>query len=107
MDTAVQNELEKLTELIINTIPVEQIYLFGSHAYGTPDKNSDLDLYVVLKDDVQMRLIDAIIKIRHAIGRKKTMPVDILVNTVSRYRERIQGPTIERTINRDGIKIYG
>jgi len=107
MNVAIQDELEKLKELIINTIPVEKIYLFGSHAYGIPDKNSDLDLYVVLKDDVQIRLIDAVIKIRLAIGRKKTMPVDILANTASKYRERIKEPTIERTIDRDGIKIYG
>jgi len=107
MDTEVQVELDKLKEVIINTVPVEQIFLFGSYAHGTPHKDSDLDLYVVLKDEVQMRLIDVIIKIRLAIGRKKTMPVDILANTLSRYRERTEGPTIERTISREGIKIYG
>ncbi|HRF57283.1 MAG TPA: nucleotidyltransferase domain-containing protein [Campylobacterales bacterium] len=25
--------------------------LFGSYTYGTPDENSDIDLYVVTKDD--------------------------------------------------------
>jgi predicted nucleotidyltransferase len=49
MDEAIQAELNKLTELIVNAIPVEQIYLFGSYAYGTPHKDSDLDLYVVLR----------------------------------------------------------
>ena len=48
MDVAVQEELDKLKELIINAVPVEQIYLFGSYAYGTPHEYSDLDLYVVL-----------------------------------------------------------
>jgi predicted nucleotidyltransferase len=46
MNVAIQAELDKLTELIINAIPVEQIFLFGSYAYGTPNKDSDLDLYV-------------------------------------------------------------
>ena len=100
-------ELDTLKEIIVNTVPVEQIYLFGSYANGIPHKNSDLDLYVVLNDSVQMRLIDAVTKIRLAIGRKKTMPVDILANTLSRYRERVEGPTIERTISREGIRIYG
>ena len=36
MTETVQAELDKLKELIINAIPVEQIYLFGSYAYGTP-----------------------------------------------------------------------
>jgi predicted nucleotidyltransferase len=103
----VKNELDTLKEIIINTVPVEEIYLFGSNANGVPGKDSDLDLYVVLNDNVQMRLIDAITRIRLAIGRKKTMPVDILANTLSRYRERAEWPTIERTISREGIKIYG
>ena len=107
MDIVIKAELEKIKDLIVNTIPVEQIYLFGSYAYGTPHKDSDLDLYVVLNDKVQMRLIDAVTKIRLAIGKQKSMPVDILANTLSRYRERAEGPTIERTINREGIRIYG
>jgi predicted nucleotidyltransferase len=107
MNTIIKAELDTLKEIIINTVPVEQIYLFGSHASGTPHKDSDLDLYVVLSDNTQLRLIDAVAKIRLAIGMKKTMPVDILANTLSRYCDRAEGPTLERTINREGIKIYG
>ena len=107
MNAVVESELNTLKEIIVNTLPVEQIYLFGSYANGIPHKDSDLDLYVVLNDDVQMRLIDAVTKIRLAIDAKKTMPVDILANTLSRYRDRTEGPTIERTIAREGIKIYG
>ena len=107
MTTAIQSELDTLKEIIVQTVPVEQIWLFGSYAYGTPHKDSDLDLYVVLKNDVQMRLIDASIKIRIAIGRKKTMPVDVITNTLGRYLERSKLPTLERTIAREGIKIYG
>ena len=107
MEDVLIEELDKLKELIIHTAPVEQIWLFGSYAYGTPHKDSDLDLYVVLKDDIQMRLIDAAINIRIAIGRKKTMPVDIVANTLGRYRERSYFPTLERTVANKGIKIYG
>jgi hypothetical protein len=32
MDEAIRAELDKLTELIISAILVEQIYLFGSYA---------------------------------------------------------------------------
>jgi len=106
-NAALKTELDILKDIIVDTVPVEQIYLFGSYANGIPHKDSDLDLYVVLNDNIQMRLIDAVTKIRLAIGRKKTMPVDIIANTFSRYNERAQGPTIERTISREGIKIYG
>ena len=107
MDKAVHAELEKIKELIINAIPIEQIYLFGSYAYGTPRKDSDLDLYVVLKDEVHLREIDASIKIRQAICEQQTMPLDLLVIKNSRYLERKTAPTLERKIAREGILIYG
>jgi predicted nucleotidyltransferase len=52
---------------------VESIYLFGSFAYGTPskDSDSDLDLYVVFKDELPMREIDAIIAISIVINSVK------------------------------------
>jgi len=107
MDNRVKAELDNLKEIIINTLPVKQIYLFGSYANGTSQKDSDLDLYVVLNDNVQMRMLDADDKIRLAIDRKKSMPVDILTNTFSKFQDRSTGPTLERTIIREGIKIYG
>jgi len=107
MDATIRAELDKLTELIINAIPVEQIYLFGSYAYGTPHKYSDLDLYVVLKDDVSMRDLDAGLQIRMAIARKKSMPVDILAKKKKDFDSRLNDITLERVVNRDGIRIYG
>jgi len=107
MDEAIRAELDKLTELIINAIPVEKIYLFGSYAYGTPHKYSDLDLYVVLKDDVSMRDLDAGLQIALAISRKKSMPVDIVAKKKKDFDSRLDDITLERKVNRDGIRIYG
>jgi len=98
MDNAVQAELNKLIELITATVPVELIYLFGSYAYGTPQEDSDLDLFVVLKDETQLRDIDAAIKIRIAMCDQQSMPLDLLVIKKSRY--------LERKIAREGILIY-
>jgi predicted nucleotidyltransferase len=107
MDAAVQAELDKLKDLIINAIPVEQIYLFGSYAYGKPHRDSDLDLYVVLKDDVQMRDLDAGLQISMAIDRKKSMPVDIVAKKKKDFVNRLDDITLERIVNRDGVRIYG
>jgi predicted nucleotidyltransferase len=96
-----------LTKIIIDTVPVEQIYLFGSYAYGTPHKDSDFDLYVVLKDDAQIRDIDAMAAIDMAIGFKRTKPLDLIAIKLNRFLDRKTGPTMERTIAREGIKIYG
>jgi len=107
MDTVIKSELDTLKEIIIRTVPVEQIWLFGSYAYGVPRKDSDLDLYVVLKDDVEMREIDIEVEILKAIGRVKTKPVDIIANKKSKYLKMATGPTMERKIAREGLLIYG
>ena len=107
INSTVQMELDKLKDLIINAIPVEQIYLFGSHAYGTPHKDSDLDLYVVLKDGLPIRDLDAGLQISMAISRKKSMPVDIIVKNKKDFLNRIDDITLERKVTRDGIRIYG
>ena len=107
MDKAIQAELDELKELIVKAIPVEQIYLFGSYAYGTPHEYSDLDLYVVLKDDAETRELDAVVKILGVIRKVKTKPVDIIANKKSKYLRLMTGPTMERKIAREGIKIYG
>ncbi|GHU62342.1 hypothetical protein FACS189445_5240 [Spirochaetia bacterium] len=56
---SIRNELDTLTKIIVDTVPVDQIYLFGSYANGTPRKDSDLDLYVVLSDEAPMRDLEA------------------------------------------------
>ena len=43
-------DIELIKETILNNIDAKSIYLFGSYAYGTPNKNSDIDIYVVLPD---------------------------------------------------------
>ena len=105
--TAIKPELDVLTKIIVATVPVEQIYLFGSYAYGTPHKDSDFDLYIVLKDDAPMRELDAMNAITLAMYRKKTKAVDLLALKQSRFLDRKTGPTLERTIAREGIKLYG
>jgi len=107
MNSIIQTEIDKLKELIINAVPVDQIYLFGSYAYGTPNKDSDLDLYVVLKDEVQMRDIDAGLQIRFAIARNQTMAVDIVAKKKKDFLSRLDDFTLERKVTRDGIRIYG
>jgi predicted nucleotidyltransferase len=107
MDAKILAELDKLKELIVNAIQVEQIFLFGSYASGTPRKDSDLDLYVVLKDDVPLRDLDAGLQIRMAIARKKSMPVDIVAKKKRDFLSRLDDITLEQAVNRDGILIYG
>lgn len=53
-----KKELELIVDIIKNTVKVEEIYLFGSFAYGTPTKDSDFDIYVLLKEGADRSLLE-------------------------------------------------
>ena len=104
----VQEELNTLTKIICQTISVEQMYLFGSFAYGTPHADSDLDLYIVFSDDLPMREIDALAAVRIAIDPFQTMPIDIIGLRKNCFLDRAAAHTsLEREILNHGIKLYG
>jgi predicted nucleotidyltransferase len=107
MDQTVQNQLNIIKKVIVDTIPVEQIYLFGSYAYGVPNADSDLDIYVVMKDDAQYREIVAMKMISRALSGYKKIATDILVLKKSRFQYRQSAPTLEQEVAGKGILIYG
>jgi len=106
MNEKIQTELDKLKEIIIKTLPIDQIYLFGSYAYGNPRKDSDIDLFIVLKDEVEIREIDAAIQIRLAVANHQTFSLDLIISKKSKYLERQTAPTLERKIAREGVLLY-
>ena len=107
MEERIRDELSVIREIIVNTVPVKRMFLFGSDAYGTPDAESDLDIYVVLADDADIREIDAMRLIRRSIRDKKTMPIDVVVGKENEFNRRISAPTIERQIVQEGVVLSG
>jgi predicted nucleotidyltransferase len=54
-------DIEELKPLIVERLrPLnpDKIILFGSYAYGTPDEDSDIDLYIVTNDDFMPKNYD-------------------------------------------------
>jgi len=105
--SGIQQELDEITKVIAATVPVETIYLFGSYAYGTPHKDSDLDLFIVFKNEMPFPVIDAIHSIRKAITPLKAKSIDFLGLKQDRFLYKKNYATIERKIAREGIKLYG
>ena len=103
----IQNDLDWLTKIIVKTVPTEQIYLFGSYAYGKPHKDSDIDLYIVLKDNAEMRELDAIDAVSYEIYKTFDKPLDILALKSEKFSRKKIGATMERRIAREGVRIYG
>lgn len=71
--------LEQITQKLVATLNPEQIILFGSHAYGEPNKDSDIDLLIIVSDshEPRYRRSRQAYKVLRSIG----MPKDILVMT--------------------------
>lgn len=40
--------LDEITQKLVREFQPEQVILFGSHAWGTPDRSSDIDLMVIV-----------------------------------------------------------
>lgn len=100
----INNEIQSITDKIREAVDCEKIYLFGSYAYGEPHKDSDLDFYVVLPDDSNLRPIEAMRKIHRTLSDvKRTMPVDVLAARSSRFAKMSALPTMERRIVREGV----
>jgi predicted nucleotidyltransferase len=51
MDKLPEGLLDQMVSRLVATLHPEEIYLFGSHAYGSPHRHSDLDFLVVVADD--------------------------------------------------------
>ena len=102
----VSPEIQRIADTIREAVPAEKIYLFGSHAYGTPNEDSDYDFFVVLPDD-GMKPLDAMIQARLSlIDLNKKTPVDILANYRSRFLDRSQYNTLERKVANEGVILY-
>jgi len=103
----INNDLEVLKEILLDNVPTDQIWLFGSYAYGTPHTNSDIDIYIVMKDDANMRETEAMTAVNTERCTKVFKPVDVLASKKNRFLYRQGGRTLENTIVEKGIKIYG
>ena len=103
----ISDEIIAIKNNILSTVGdgCEKIFLFGSHAYGTPKKDSDYDFYVVLKDDMENPLL-VMQKIYEYMCDTNYIPVDVLANYKSRFEQRSTLPTIERTIANKGVLLY-
>ena len=106
MDVKIQNDLDLIKESVLQAVPAEAIYLFGSYAYGTPNEDSDIDIYVVLPDGTT-ELGELYADIVGLIGKKRIFELDLLMGHSSVFNRRKNGPTLERVIAQKGTMLYG
>jgi uncharacterized protein len=84
----------------------EEIYLFGSRAWGTADEHSDVDLMVIVPNSDE-RPIRREQRAQRCLGR---LPIsaDVLVRTRGEVdRVRHLPGSLTRTVLQRGTKVYG
>ena len=106
MNENIQNEINIIKEIILQTVPAVAIYLFGSHAYGTPNETSDFDIYVVVPDDI-FDLTELYADIQGLLRKKKIISLDLLLGRSCVFNRRKNGPTLEKIIASRGTLLYG
>ena len=98
--------LARIVDSITSTVPTEAVYIFGSYARGEETKESDLDLYVVTRDDDENRFERAGRVARSLLWMG--MPKDVLLGSSERFSSRkVNLADIECTVAREGVKVYG
>jgi len=99
-------QLENAVERLKAEFQPEEIYLFGSHAWGTPDEDSDVDLMVIISssDERPIRRMQRAHRCLRGIGFAK----DVLVSTRDEFdRYRDLRASLSHRIFHDGRKLYG
>ena len=98
----------KIVEALKSLGP-EKIILFGSHAYGDPQEESDIDLFVIKNMDKE-QVRDYRLKTKKLLWqhfRNQNISFDVLVDSEDRINERIKiGDRFYEEIYNNGQVIY-
>ena len=104
--TALKSTLSTIVARLVAEFRPEEVFLFGSHAWGEPSESSDLDLLVIVSESAEQPTERASRAYRCLRGLM--VPMDILVKTrgeVDRYRG-VRASLVHRILER-GKRVYG
>jgi predicted nucleotidyltransferase len=97
--------LSEAVRRIVGHVRPERVYLYGSHAYGIPHENSDVDILIVVKDSPlppHKRSIEI-----YRLLRGLFTPFEIKVDTRDEFEQRSKWVnSIERTVREKGRPLY-
>lgn len=103
MRTSVRNQIKRLADQIAREFHPDKIILFGSHAYGRPSPDSDVDLLVIMR--FRGRPVRQAITILNKLN--VLTPIDLLVRTPEQVQERLAlGDQFMREILERGKVMY-
>lgn len=104
----VESIKDEIIENLRGLDPVKVI-LFGSYAYGEPDQDSDIDLYVVTKDNFVPKTFEENLQVKKKVymalsNIRKKYASDILVHTLPVHQKFIEsGSSFSKEIMQKGF----
>ena len=100
------NLLTQIVHRLVESSHPEQIILFGSHAYGEPNEDSDVDLFVIVSESDQPRYRRS--REAYRALRGISVPTDVIVVTREEVKKKVnvRSSLISRVIH-DGKVLYG
>ena len=97
--------LDEIVRRLVDALQPETIYLYGSHAYGQPHEDSDVDLFVVLREATCSEREGAVEAYRALRGL--CVPVEVKVVTRRDFERRGQWlSSVERVAKEKGKILY-
>ena len=75
--------IQEMTRRLVREFQPQKVILFGSHAWGQPDQNSDADFMVIVADS-EMSDYDRAVRGRLCL-RDLDAPKDTLVRTLAEF----------------------
>ena len=97
-----KRQIQWAVNQLVEALHPEKIILFGSYAYGKPNRNSDVDMLVIMESDERWTV--RITRAYRAL-RAKTFPMDLIVRTPQEmeYRLAIGDSFIQEIIERGRV----
>ncbi|HEY2800878.1 MAG TPA: nucleotidyltransferase domain-containing protein [Chthoniobacterales bacterium] len=106
MKTVSDALLDEAVEYLVNEVRPEAIYLFGSHAWGAPTDDSDLDFFVIVPESNEPALRRA--QRAHGVLSELKASKDVLVFTRAEVdRVKHLRASLSHQILQRGRKLYG
>ena len=98
-------DLAEAVQRIVAALHPLQVRLFGSHAYGQPHADSDVDLFAIVPDSAEPSFRQEMEAYKALAGLR--LPVEVHVCNESEFARRSQAKaSLERVVAEKGKVVY-
>lgn len=81
-------QIKQVTDIIVEEVQPEKVFLFGSYANGIPNKHSDMDIIVIVNNELERKSrIENVVRLNIKTALPNLMfPKDFKMYSLEEYR---------------------